>query len=384
MKVEQIYTLTNAAVKSALGETAVVAEDLSNLVDVGTALFNANAVDNYVKSLVDRIGKVVFVARKYRGAVPSVFMDSWEFGSVVEKIRGELPEATENESWELVDGASYDPNIFYQPKVAVKFFNSKTTFEIPVSFTQKQVKESFLSAAQMNGFLEMIQNEVEKALTVRYEQLILRTIDSLIADTVYDDYQGGSLSTSSGVKAINLLYLYNTAFGTSLSAAAAIKNKDFLRFAALQMKLYAARLASMSRLFNIGKTAKFTPRDVLHIVLLSEFKAGADIYLQSDTFHNELVKLPEAEEVAYWQGSGTDYGFASTSKVDVTSGSGTAQTVTGVLGVMFDRDALGVTQIDRRVTTNWNAKAEFYTNYNKSDAAYFTDLDENFVVFFAA
>ena len=384
MKVEQIYTLTNDAVKAAIGETSVLSEDLSNLVDVGTALFNANAVDNYVKALVDRIGKVVFVARKYRGAVPSVFMDSWEFGSVVEKIRGELPEATENESWELVDGASYDPNIFYKPKVAVKFFNSKTTFEIPVSFTQKQIKESFLSAAQMNGFLEMIQNEVEKALTVRYEQLILRTIDSAIADTVYDDYQGGSLSTSSGVKAINLLYLYNTAFGTSLSADAAIKNKDFLRFAALQMRLHVARLASMSKLFNVGKTAKFTPRDMLHIVLLSEFKAGADIYLQSDTFHNDLVKLPEAEEVAYWQGSGTDYGFASTSKVDVTSGSGTAQTVTGVLGVMFDRDALGVTQIDRRVTTNWNAKAEFYTNYNKSDAAYFTDLDENFVVFFAA
>lgn len=384
MQVEQIYQLTNAAVKSAIGDTAIVAEDLSNLVDVGVALFNANAVDNYVKTLVDRIGKVVFVSRKYRGAAPSVFMDSWEFGSVVEKVRGELPEATENESWELVDGASYDPNIFYQPKVAVKFFNSKTTFEIPVSFTQKQIKESFLSAAQMNGFLEMIQNEVEKALTVRYEQLILRTIDSAIADTVYDDYQGGALNASSGVKAINLLYLYNTAFGTSLSADAAIKNKDFLRYAALQMRLHVARLASMSKLFNVGKTAKFTPRDMLHIVLLSEFKAGADIYLQSDTFHDDLVKLPEAEEVAYWQGSGTDYGFASTSKVDVTSGSGTAQTVTGVLGVMFDRDALGVTQIDRRVTTNWNAKAEFYTNYNKSDAAYFNDLDENFIVFFAA
>lgn len=384
MNVQQIYQITNDATKMAIGETAVLAEDLANLVDIGTALFNANAVDNYVKALVDRIGKVVFVARKYRGAAPSVFMDSWEFGSVVEKIRGELPEATENESWELQDGASYDPNIFYQPKVAVKFFNSKTTFEIPVSFTQKQIKESFLSAAQMNGFLEMIQNEVEKALTVRYEQLILRTIDSAIADTVYDDYQGAALNLSSGVKAINLLFLYNNAFGTSLTADAAIKNKDFLRYAALQMRLHVARLASMSKLFNVGKTAKFTPRDMLHIVLLSEFKAGADIYLQSDTFHDDLVKLPEAEEVAYWQGSGTDYGFSSTSKVDVKSGSGVTQTVTGVLGVMFDRDALGVTQIDRRVTTNWNAKAEFYTNYNKSDAAYFNDLDENFIVFFAA
>lgn len=384
MNVKQIYQIVNDATKMAIGETAVLSEDLSNIVDVGTALFNANAVDNYVKALVDRIGKVVFVERKYIGHAPSVFMDSWEFGSVVEKIRGELPDADENESWSLQSGASYDPNIFYAPKIAVKFFNSKTSFEIPVSFTTKQVRESFTSAEQLNAFLSMIMNEVEKKLTVAYEQLIMRTIDSAIADTVYDDYQGAAITSSSGVKAINLLYLYNQTLATPITAAQAIKDKEFLRFAAYQIKLYASRIGSMSKLFNVGKTSKFTPRDLLKIVMLAEFKAGADVYLQSDTFHNEMVKLPAAEEVPYWQGSGTDYGFSSTSKVDVTSGSGHAQVTTGVLCVMFDRDALGVTQIDRRVTQNFNAKAEFYTNYNKSDAAYFNDLDENFIVFFAA
>ena len=230
----------------------------------------------------------------------------------------------------------------------------------------------------------MIMNEVEKKLTVAYEQLIMRTIDSAIADTVYDDYQGAAISSSSGVKAINLLYLYNQTLATPITAAQAIKDKEFLRFAAYQIKLYASRIGSMSKLFNVAKTAKFTPRELLKIVMLAEFKAGADVYLQSDTFHNDMVKLPAAEEVPYWQGSGTDYGFSSTSKVDVTSGSGHAQVVTGVLCVMFDRDALGVTQIDRRVTQNFNAKAEFYTNFNKSDAAYFQALDENVIVFFAA
>lgn len=384
MNVQQIYQIVNDATKMAIGETAVLNEDLSNLVDVGTALFNANAVDNYVKALVDRIGKVVFVERKYTGHAPSVFMDSWEFGSVVQKIRGDLPDATENESWDLQDGASYDPNIFYAPKIAVTFFNSKTTFEVPVSFTTKQVRESFTSAEQLNSFLSMIMNEVEKKLTVAYEQLIMRTIDSAIADTVYDDYQGAALANSSGVKAINLLYLFNQGRTTPLTAAQAVKDKEFLRFAAYQIKLYASRIGSLSKLFNVAKTAKFTPRELLKIVMLAEFKAGADVYLQSDTFHNDMVKLPAAEEVPYWQGSGTDYGFSSTSKVDVVSGSGHAQTVTGVLCVMFDRDAIGVTQIDRRVTQNFNAKAEFYTNFNKSDAAYFQALDENVIVFFAA
>ena len=384
MQVKQIYQLVNDATQSAIGATAVVNEDLSNLVDIGTALFNANAVDNYVKALVDRIGKTIFVDRAYQGHAPKVLMDSWEFGSVVEKIRGDLPDATENESWTLVDGASYDPNIFYKPAVSVKFFNSKTTFEVDVSFTTKQVKESFLSTGQMNGFLSMIQNEVEKSLTVKYDQLIMRTIGAMIAETVYDDYQGGSLSTSSGAKAINLLYLYNTAKGTSLSAANAILDKDFLTYASQQIKLYVERIGAMSTVFNVGGKKRFTPKELLHVVMLADFEAGALAYAQAPTFWKELIELPGHDTVPFWQGSGTGWGFSDVSKVDVVTPSGHTQQVTGVLACLFDRAACGVTPIDRRTTTNWNAKAEFYTNFAKSDAGYFNDLDENCIVFFVA
>lgn len=384
MKVEQIYQITNDATKMAIGETAVLQEDLSNLVDIGNALFNANAVDNYVKALVDRIGKTIFVDRAYQGHAPKVLMDSWEFGSVVEKIRGDLPEATENESWELQDGASYDPNIFYKPSVSVKFFNSKTTFEVDVSFTTKQVKESFLSTGQMNAFLSMIQNEVEKSLTVKYDQLIMRTIDAMIAETVYDDYQGAALNASSGVKAINLLYLYNTEKGTSLTADKAIHDKDFLVYASQQIKLYVDRIGSMSTVFNVGKKKRFTPKDLLHVVMLTDFESGALAYAQAPTFWKELIDLPRHQVIPFWQGSGTDWSFSSVSKIDVKTPSGHTQTVTGVIACLFDRDACGVTNIDRRTTTNWNAKAEFYTNFAKSDAGYFNDLDENCIVFFLA
>ena len=135
MKVNQIYELMNSVTGEVLGEEAVVNEDLSNVVDIGTALFNASAIDAYVKSLVNHIGKVIFVNRPYSGSVPSVLMDGWEFGSVLEKISADIPEATENESWELENGASYEQDIFYKPSVTAKFFNSKVTFEIPMSFT---------------------------------------------------------------------------------------------------------------------------------------------------------------------------------------------------------------------------------------------------------
>ena len=236
----------------------------------------------------------------------------------------------------------------------------------------------------MNAFLSMLYNEVEKAMTVNLDNLIMRTINNFIGETLYDEYGSGSQTGSSGVRAVNLLYEYNDANGTSLTADDALVTPEFIRYASYRMKLYADRLAKISRVFNLGGKARFTPREDLHIVLLSEFDACASVYLQSDTFHDELVKLPQAETVAYWQGSGTDYGFTSTSAIDIKKADGTAITGSGILGVMFDRDALGVCNRDRRVTTHYNAKAEFYNNFYKFDAEYFNDLNENFVVFFVA
>ena len=384
MQVKQVYTLLNDTIKEVLGETAVVQEDLTGLVELGDTISNAVGYDKYVGSLVNHIGRVIFVNRKYQGSAPSVLMDGWEFGSILEKVSADLPEATENESWELTDGASYDQNIFYQPKVSVKFFNKKATFEIPMSFTEKQVKQSFSNAEQMNAFLSMLYNAVDKAMTVNIDMLIMRTINNFIGETIYDEYGSGSQTGSSGPRAVNLLYLYNQTVATPITAAAALYDKNFIRFAAYVLKLYAGRMGKISKLFNIGGKERFTPREMLHIVLLDEFDAAASVYLQSDTFHDELVKLPQAETVPFWQGSGTGYAFSDTGTIDIVKSDGTAIKVTGVLGVMWDRDALGVCQRDRRVTTHYNAKAEFYNNWYKFDAEYFNDLNENFVVFFVA
>ena len=390
MTVEQIYSLMNNVTSEILGESNIIAEDLSNVVDVGVQVFNATDVDNYVKSLVNHIGKVIFVNRPYSGAVPSVLMDAWEFGSVLEKISADLPEATENESWELEHGTSYDPNVFYKPTVSAKFFNKRVTFEIDMSFTELQVKQSFSSAEQLNGFLSMLYANVDKAMTIRVDGLIMRTINYMIAATVKDDYAAANINSKSGVKAINLLYLYNQRFNsgdndTPLAAADALTTPEFIRFAAFTMGLYANRMSRITTLFNIGDKERFTPRDYLHVVLLNDFAQAANAYLQSDTYHDEFTRLPDAEVVPYWQGSGTSYAFTDVSKVYAKLGENdSAYTVTGVLGIMFDRDALGVSNLDKRVTTNYNAKAEFYNNFYKFDCGAFVDPNEQAVVFFIA
>lgn len=375
MKVEQVYSIVNEITNEITGKADLVEKDLSNIVDVGKEVLGATDVDNYVKSLTDKIAKVVFVNRPYSGNVPSVMMDSWEYGAVVEKITTEMPEASENESWSLQDQTEYNPNVFYQPKVDAKFFNNKVTFEIDLSFTEKQVKGSFRSASEINSFMTMLYNSVENSMTVKVDGLIMQTINSMIAETVDAD--------TTGIKAVNLLEDYNTETDSSLTVADALKSTEFLKFASMKMTLYVDRLSKISTLFNVGGKKKFTPRDDLKVVMLSDFKASANSYLQAVTYNEKFTQLPEAETVPFWQGSGKNYSFDNVSKINVVKGSGgTAVEQSGVLGVMFDREALGVTNLEKRVTTHFNAKGEFYNNFFKLDCGAFNDVNENFVVFY--
>lgn len=393
MTVNQIRNIIKEVSGEVLGKTDIVQDDLTGVVDLGKEVFDRDAADNYVKSLVNHIGKVIFVNRPYAGKVPSVLMDAWEFGSVLEKISADVPEAEVNNTWNLTDGQTYSQDVFHKPTVTAKFFNSKVTFEVPISITERQVKESFSSAAQLNGFISMIYTAVEKSMTIKADALIMRTINNMIAETVSADAKafgeteagaGLDLSKASTARCVNLLKLYNDKTGAApqLTAAKAITDPDFIRFASYVMGTYADRLQSISTLFNVGRKERFTPKDMLHVVLLSDFAKAAQTYLYSDTFNRGDVLLPQAETVPFWQGSGQNYEFAATGNIKVKASGGKAVEISGVLGVMFDRDALGVCNLDRRVTTNYNAKAEFFNNYYKFDAGYFNDTNENFVVFF--
>lgn len=385
MQVSQIFEIVNSALKETDGRLALLQEDLSNIVDVGNSIFNANSFDNYVKKLVDRIGKIVFVNRPYNGLAPSVYMDGVMWGSVTQKISSAIPEAVENESYELVNGASYDPNQVNLPDVYVKFFSKYVTFEVDRTITEKQLRSAFTGVAELDGFISMIFNEISKAFTIAIDNLIMRTINSAIADTLYKDYGSDTAFTgASHTRAVNLLYLYNQRYSATLTAAEAVTTPEFVRFASYYMGLYSDRLSRMSTLFNVGETQKFTPKEEQHFILLSEFARSADVFLQSDVYHDEFTAITKYEVVPYWQGSGVDYAFDSTSAINVTSGSGNTVTASGILGVMFDRYALGVTNIEQWVNTQYNAKADFTNYFYKYKAGYFNDLNENFVVFFVA
>lgn len=384
MKVEQIYTLCNQISGEVLGKTDLMQADLSNVVAYGEEIIGANALDNYVKSLIDHIGKMVFVDRVYAGSAPSVLMDGWEFGSVLEKVTmSKLPEAQANASWNLKNGQRYETDIFTAPEVSAKFYNGMSTFEIPMSFAEKQAKSAFSSAQQLNAFFSMIQTAIENSMTIKTDQLIMDTINSMTAETLVDYNAEGDYSGAGNTRAINLLKLYNDRFGEQLTADKCISDGGFIKWASFMIGLYSGRMTKLSTLFNIGGMERFTTADRLHLVMLDEFSKAADVYLQSDTFHEQYTALPNAETVPFWQGSGTAYDFASTSAINVKT-NGHEVEADGILAVMFDREALGVSNLDKRVTSQYNARGEFYNNWYKFDAGYFNDLNENFVVFYVA
>lgn len=389
MKVEQVYSIVNALTQQYLGDTEVVNADLSNVVDIGSKTINLDNLDRYVRSLIDQIGEIRMVNRPYSGSAPSLYMDSWEYGAILEKITyDELPVAQENPKWNLVDGQSYDPNVFTKPQVSAKFFSKKDTFQIPMSFAQEQVKSAFQNAAQLNSFFSMIETAIDTSMTVKIDELAMGALNSMIATTIH---------SANPNRAINLLTLYNTGRpqAEQLTAANCIYSPDFIRFASYVMGLYAKRLPRLSKLFNEGGRDRFTPRDRMRMILLAEFESAAAAYLYSDTYHNELVRLPAADVVPYWQGTGLSYGFTSTSKIDVQI---TVRTVvedqetfskvnvsqTGILGVIYDNYAVGASNLRRYVTANYNGLAEFFNNWYKFECGYFNDPNENFLVFYVA
>ena len=386
MKINQIATaLNNTFNKQQLGLTAVVNEDLSNIVDIGkeiagTDTFGADNFDSFTRDLIDQVGKIMFVDRTYTSQAPNILKDGWEYGSILEKVRCELPDAQDNATWDLFNypvsgGAAYpDPFELSKPDVKAKFFNSKTTYEVPITLTVEQVKEAFQSASQMSSFIAMIENRIAMKMTLCNDALIMATIDNLIGQKLH-----------SGKNVINLITLYNAAKpagASNVTAATALQDKEFLRFASKTIGMYKKYLAGASALYNEGDYVTFTPADRLKFVANTEFAKALDSYLYSDTYNEEFVKLGGYEEVAYWQGSGTSNGDRLTIDVSIdVEGTATRVKNTGVVAVMFDDEAAAVCNQNYRVTSIYNPRGEYTNYFYKWDAMYMNDTLENAVVF---
>lgn len=383
MQVNQIYTILNDIMLEVTGQptegedpAVIVNEDLSNVVDIGTSIFSNNWRDNYVKSMINRIGREVFVDRSYSGFAPSILKDAWEYGSIMSKTRCKIFDAKLNPSWSLTAGETVNQFEFTPPTVYQKFYNKKIAWQIDCSFTEVQLKESFTSAQALNRFYSMIESRIAQSMTIYTDSLIMRTMINFIAEKI---------NASNGV--IDLLAGFNAGLSTPITAAQAMRNKEFMRYAALTISLYVDRFRAPSVNFNImdgdDTNVTFTPKDFAHLVIHSDLAKSMEVYLQSDTYHDELVKIGEYETVPFWQSQGSSYDLPTTSQIDIKIASDNTTTVhrNYIVGLLFDRDAMGVLNDNRRTTSAYNANGEYWTNFYKVDTSYFNDLAENGIIF---
>lgn len=390
MKVEQIKDIVNKVNAQVLGKSSIDTLDVQNLVETGQTLASLaqktpNLYDNYISALVDATAKYVFVNRVYGRRAPNVLKDNWEYGSIVRKIRmKKLPKARNNEVWGLKDGQVYEEHQFFQPKIVETLFDNLTTFEVPMSYTKKQVDSAFTSLEEFNRLIGMIETSIYNKLNVDADALIMLTISNMASLTVEDDYGEEGLNTKSGVKAVNLLYLYNAGRSDKLTAEQALNDRSFLRFAIMTMKNYSAQMEEMTSIYNIEKADRFTPKNLQHFIVLSKFINAVNIVLQSETYHNEFLKFDYYDEITKWQGVGNDFSLENVSTINIINSNGTDISIPYVIGAIFDHDALGVSMSDEYVETTYTKSARFWTSYYKRDARYFNALDEQFVLFFLA
>ena len=394
MEVKQIYSMINDWQQEITGGAQfdddhpwIIQEDLSNLVDVGKKLLDATSVtaagekwrDNFVHAMIDRIGRMVFVERPYRSVFPDLRRDEWEYGSIMSKSRTKRFAAKTNPSWGLVAGTTVNQFEFVPPTVQTKYYNSKEAWQIECSFADVQLREAFTSPREMDRFLSMIESAIQRSLDMQIDTITSRTLNGLIAEKLH-----------SGKAVVDLLAGYNATVpeAQQLTASNCIYSVDWQRYAAYQILLYKKRISIASSWFIEADEDGWdtqTPADRLRVALHSDVAAALDVYLQSETYHNEMTDIGSYNILPMWQtsGSGTGFDFGATSRIDVKLPSDNTVTVdrTHIIGVMWDWDAAAICNSNRRVTSAYNSNGEYWTNFYKVDTMSIVDLLEGCIVF---
>ena len=390
MKVTDASAIVNALYKEMTGATDIAVVDASNIVDIGKTLQKVTSVDSIYKSIADKVGKVVVKNKLYTGKFPNLLRDGWEFGSIMETLRVKPYTAVNDPSHNPSNG-SYPLTDYQAGGVVAKYFTDYDNFEFVYWKPTDQLWSAFNSMDEMVRFLGAIEVAVANSLTVRLQGLAKTAINNMIAQTIHADFPNTAsenYNANSYARSINVLKLYNDATGSSLTVENCRQSAEFLKFfVKLVMNTYD-RLQDMSKIFNIDGEDTFTKAEDINLVVLSTVANDIKVNMQSDVYHKDLVSLPNYETVPYWQASGTSYDESVIGEIKVTIKTGDETTATvelpGILGVMFDKNAIGINCEKRKTTTFYHPDLDQTKFFDKYFAQYYNDFSENFVVFYVA
>lgn len=377
--VKQISNIVNDSVKDALGKNIGVTKvDSSDIVSLGKAIANFDAYEGFFNSLVNRIVKTVYFVRMYEGSSRSVLRDEHEYGAFVQKVYYDLPDAVDNPTWSIpTETNEYHQTSPYDVEgtvgVSALIFGGKGTWSIEIVRPVEQVKSAFIDSSSMMAFIDGIYVTIENAFKLEEERLVSLAVNTAMADAI------------DGGKARNLLTEFNTKTSQTLSVEDALISADFLRYASMEINRTVDNMGKMSTAFNKAGYSTFTSKDNMVVEMLSQFASASDMYLQSDTFHNELTQLPKYEKVPFWQSSGKSFDFADCSKIDVKHADFDADvTQGGIICFIHDVENVACYFGSRRSWELFNPRSEVMIHGEKAEKGFAVDGHANAVVFYMA
>lgn len=381
MKVNQIYTLINSVARQMWGENAVTATDLTGLISMGKTVLSSNTDrDLFLNTLVDRIGKTVIRTLDIELDFPNLLISDFEWGCIIQKINVQPVDAVQNKSYKVGDN-DFTPNQFDVNKVTCTqtFFTDSDTFEFDYTIPDTLLKSAFTSEPEFTAFIAAITSAVSDSMTMALNNMAYLAIDNFAAE---------KLKAHNGI--VNLLEMYNTQFsGNTITQAQAITSPEFCRYASMIMNNYIKYMQKPSKLYNAGGMVRATARDNMHVLIAADFASAMGSYLEADTFHKELVSLPNYKEFVCLQGTGNvspNWIDNTSIKIVPSSASANDDAVEqdGIIGIFFDRQAVAIGYSDMYSGTDRNNRNR-YTNYTLSATKqYINDISENGVIFVCA
>ena len=368
MTTEQIYGLVNTVNAEAFGHSALVVTDTSSLISLGnTVLSSSTNTEAFLNTLAQRIGRTILRYREYRNKLGDMVLNDFEYGAILQKIKVHMPEAEQDDSYDLIDGNTVDHYTIAKPSVDQKLFVTRTPYQFHITIQRVHLKEAFLTPEAMGSFIGIVFGEVRNAIEISLENLGRVTLASAAAEY-------------SSSREIALVTDFNTEYNPTpaLTAAEALHNEEFLRYAIMRMTNLIDMMQDASELYNDGTMITFTPREDIRMKVVSEFQRRIESNVLYAAFNEKFVDIPEGyKTINFWQASQSPYDVNITRPSDQT-----ATTVNNVVAILYDRDAMGVYKIDEEIlTTPVNAAGMYYNQYWHEKQLRFIDLSENGVIF---
>ena len=379
----QIYNILNS-VNAQANTGATLVKTSTDFISYGDTISNLSqdGKETWFATLLDRIGQVVMDNRAYTAKTAvSLWKDPFEYGAIMQKIHAVMPTATQDKAWVDPGDVSTDPFAPVERSIEQRLYGKQSVWQIKDTIPSVQLTTAFTSEERMAAFLNNLMLSTQNALVRSLENLGNITRSSMIAKA----YLAG------GAHVVKLLTLYNTTFTQSLTAPECLYSRDFLRFASLQIALKLDQMQHMTSIFAKSGYERFSSRDYLNFAVLGLFDDSVSSYLASDTYHEKLVELPSENKyiAPFWQATGTGFAYADISKINLElqpeSSSGAGDDIklekAGIVAVIHDKEACGMTMDQRRVTTLYNPEIEATNYWYKMRERYFVDDTQPCVVF---